>query len=331
VNDLVQKLNENTPLTAPLGKLVFIAGFFLLAWLFSRVAGRTAAWAVDRSERKRLPESEPMNTALITSLKQRETAITLVATTARYFLYGIALLLSLAVLTGAQRVETIVGASFLAIILGFAAQRFLMDIVSGLLIFFERWFRVGDTVAIDPWGVEGIVEEFSLRSVKIRTATGEVVHVANSEVKAARVIPRGYRELEIEVFVGDGERGREVLEGVAKVVPVGPTHFVRRPEIEEVEELDDDLFRIRAHAAVASGREWLAEELYPSLVKERAPEGVLVHGPVVMRVDEAANRRFARVAWRGSTTAPPGPGAEPLRPLRRLREAERDRASAAGR
>jgi Mechanosensitive ion channel len=327
VNDLVQKLNENTPLTPPLGKLVFVAGFFLLAWLLSKVAGRAAAWAVDRGERKRSGDVGALDTGLITSLKQRETAISLVATTGRYLFYGIALLLTLAVLTGARRVETVVGASFLAIIIGFAAQRFLMDVVSGLLIFFERWFRVGDTVAIDPWGVEGIVEEFSLRSVKIRSATGEVIHVANSEVKAARVIPRGYRELEIEVFVSDCERGRDLVERVVSVLPVGPTHFVRRPAVEEIERLDDDLFRIRAHAAVASGREWLAEELFPSLVKERAGD-ILVHGPVVMRVDEQANRRFARVAWRGDPGA--GSGPEPLRPLRRLREAERERAAAGG-
>jgi hypothetical protein len=327
VNDLVQKLNDSTPLAPPVGKLVFVAGFFLLAWLLSKVAGRAAAWAVDRGERKRSDGHGPMDTGLITSLKQRETAISLVATTARYLFYGIALLLAIAVLTGARRVETIVGASFLAIIIGFAAQRFLMDVVSGLLIFFERWFRVGDTVAIDPWGAEGIVEEFSLRSVKIRSATGEVIHVANSEVKAARVIPRGYRELEIEVFVNDRERGRDLVEGVVRVLPVGPTHFVRRPAIEEIERLDDELFRIRAHAAVASGREWLAEELLPNLVKERAPDELLVHGPVVMRVDEQANRRFARVAWRGESAAS-GDGPEPLRPLRRLREAEREREAA---
>ncbi len=330
MNDLVGKLNDATPLAPPFGKLVFIAGFFVLAWLLSKVAGRAAAWAVDRGERKRAGGVGPMDTGLITSLKQRETAISLVATTARYVFYGIALLLTLAVLTGARGVETIVGASFLAILLGFAAQRFLMDVVSGLLIFFERWFRVGDTVAIDPWGVEGIVEEFSLRSVKIRSATGEVIHVSNSEVKAARVIPRGYRELEIEVFVNDDERGRQMLEHVVRVLPVGPTHFVRRPTIEEVERLDDDFFRIRAHAAVASGREWLAEELLPNLVKERASD-VLVHGPVVMRVDEQAKRRFARVAWRGEAAAGTGSGPEPPRPLRHLRAAEHEREPVARR
>lgn len=325
MNELVQKLNENTPIAEPVGKLVFIVGFFILAWLASRVAGRAAAWAVDRSERKRAP-GNAMDTGRITSLKQRETAISLVATSVRYLFFGVALFLSIAVLTDARRIETIVGASFLAIILGFAAQRFLTDIVAGLLIFFEGWFRVGDTVAIDPWGVEGIVEAFSLRSVTIRAVNGDLMHVANSEIKAARVVPRGYREVEIEVFVSDGERGRELIEEVGKVLPVGPTHFVRRPAIEEVEELDDDLFRIRAFGAVASGREWLVEDFYPSLVKERVPEDVLVHGPVVMHVDEQANRRFARVAWRGDSASAPA-GSEPLRPLRRLRESERRRAA----
>lgn len=327
MNDLIQRLNESTPLTEPFGKLVFVIGFFVLAWLLSRLAGRAAAWLVDRSERRRVPGIDPMDTGLITSLKQRETAISLVATSARYLFYGIAVVLALAALTGARRIETVVGASFLAIVIGFAAQRFLTDLVAGLLIFFERWFRVGDTVAIEPWNVEGIVEEFSLRSVKIRGVNGEIMHVANSEVKAARVVPRGYREFEIEAFVTDCERGRQVLDEVARVVPVGPTHFVRRPSVEETEELDDDLFRLKARAAVASGREWLAEELYPNLVKERAPEGILVHGPVIMRVDDQANRRFARVAWRGEPGAP-SPGGEPLRPLRQLREAERERAAA---
>ena len=32
------------------------------------------------------------------------------------------------------------GTAFLTIIVGFAAQRFLMDIVAGTLIVFERWY-----------------------------------------------------------------------------------------------------------------------------------------------------------------------------------------------
>ena len=61
------------------------------------------------------------------------------------------------------------------------------------------------------------------------------------------------------------------------------------------------------------------------------PDDVLVHGPVVMRVDEQANRRFARVAWRGDRATRRGATPEPLRPLRRLRETERERSEAARR
>jgi hypothetical protein len=38
----------------------------------------------------------------------------------------------------------------------------------------------------------------------------------------------------------------------------------------------------------------LATDLLPELLRERAGDGLLVHGPVVMRSDEQAERRFAR-------------------------------------
>jgi TCP-1/cpn60 chaperonin family/Mechanosensitive ion channel len=36
------------------------------------------------------------------------------------------------------------GTAFVGVLVGFAAQRFLMDIVAGVLIVFERWYAVGD-------------------------------------------------------------------------------------------------------------------------------------------------------------------------------------------
>jgi hypothetical protein len=39
------------------------------------------------------------------------------------------------------------GSAFVAVV-GFAAQRFLMDVMAGILIAFERWYAVGDFVMI---------------------------------------------------------------------------------------------------------------------------------------------------------------------------------------
>ena len=151
--------------------------------------------------------------------------------------------------------------------------------------------------------VHGVVESVSLRSLKLRSITGEVLHVPNSGVNALRVIPRGYREVELEFFTSELEAGQALVEQIARVVPFGPTHFIRRPSLVESDRLDDDLFRITARCAVAAGREWLATEFLPSLLKERAAEGLLVHGPIISYVDEEAAHSFARALGR-----PPTPG-----------------------
>ena len=292
MTSLVDLLNDSTPLSAPLGQLIVIAAVFFAAWLVGRAAGRIAAFFVLRAERTHPASIE--DTGVIASLKQRETALSLARTSVRMTTFVIATLLALSVLLGADRIETFVGASFLVILVAFAAQRFLADVIAGALMFHERWFRIGDTVVIEPWKVEGVVEDLTLRTVTVRSAAGEVMRVSNSEVKAVRVIPRGYHEAEIELFVTDADAGRKLVEHVARVVPTGPTHFIRRPAIAEVDELEESLVRIRALAAVPAGRDWLAVDLLPELLRERADDGLIVHGPVVMWSDEQAEHRFAR-------------------------------------
>jgi hypothetical protein len=133
-----------------------------------------------------------------------------------------------------------------------------------------------------------------LRSTKLRSLGGDAIYVNNSQVQAVRVLPRGVREVTIELVVRDENEGRRLFENAARVMPVGPTQFVRVPWIESVERLDDDVVLMRARAAVAPGREWLAQGFLSSVLRERAAEGLIVHGPVVMEVDELARRRFAR-------------------------------------
>jgi len=309
----------SVPIARPVGVVLFVVLVFVAARLISLFAQRLATRFVDRAERRRRPADGEIDTAVMTSLRQRETAIDLIATTIRYLAFVIALVLSLLAISGAHRFQTIVGASFLAVVLGFAAQRFIVDVVSGLLMFFEGWFRVGDTVAIDAWKAQGVVEAVSLRALRIRTIRGEIVHVPNSQVVTLRVIPRGYREVEVELFASDPNKGQRLVEEIAPIVPVGSTQFLRRPEIVETETLSSDLYRLTARFSVAAGREWLAEDFLPKLMKERAGDGLLVHGPVVTFVDERAAQTFARAA--GKLTPLPAQEAHRRR-TRRLRVAE---------
>ncbi len=294
VNGIVEQLEHHLGLDRTLSVLIVVVGLFVVAWLVSRIATNVATYFVNRSERRRASKEEVTDTGVISGIRQRETAIALIQTSIRYLAFALAFVFSLATIAGAQRIQTILGASFLAILIAFAAQRFLTDVIAGLLMFFEGWFRIGDTVAIDPLHVNGVVEAVSLRSLTIRSITGEMIHVPNSQVSMLRVIPRGYRDIEIEFFTTELEAGEELIDAVAAIVPFGATRFVQRPAVVETEALDEHLYRITAHAATAVGREWLADDLLPTLIRERAAEGLLVHGPIVTYLDENAQRSFAR-------------------------------------
>ena len=301
MRSVINALVHHTPIGRLVAELVVVIALFVIAAVLSKLATRLATYLVDRSERRLRSSTEgDFDTGVITGIRQRETAISLIETSVRYLVFALALLFSIVALSGAQKLQTIAGASFLAIIIGFAAQRFLTDVIAGLLMFFEGWFRIGDTVAVDALHVQGVVESVSLRSLRLRSITGEILYVPNSAVNALRVIPRGYREVEIEFFTTELEAGEQLVEQIAQVVPVGPTRFIRRPTVTETERLDEDLYRITARCAVTAGREWLVQELLPSLLKERAPDGLLVHGPIITYVDEQASQSFARAMGRAT-------------------------------
>jgi len=268
-------------------KALIVVGLFVVAWFVARLLGA----AVTRVRAR--VESISLESPLV-ALARRETAVSLAQTAVSYVVFFVALVLAITTVTGATGISTIAGASFVAVVVAFAAQRFLIDLMAGFVMFFEGWYTVGSTVVIEPWKLEGVVEEVSLRATKVRDVSGEVLRVHNSQILAVRVLPDGGRHVQIELFVRDADAGERLVEHVARLVPTGPTAFLQPPHVTAVADLDDDLHRVTAEATVAAGRSWMAESLLPSLLRERAGDELIVHGPVILPADEHAASRFER-------------------------------------
>lgn len=292
-------------------RILVIACLFAAAWLVSRaaayVARRLLAW------HDRHTEAAAAGVDLrIANVKRRETTVAVIRAAIAYAAFAVAIVLSAAQLTGGlDRLSTLAGASFVIILAGFAIQRVLMDVIAGTMMFLEGWYQVGDTIAIPTLELQGVVEDMSLRRTKLRTLEGETIQVSNSQIPAVRVLPAGLKELAIELFVSDRERGTRLAQSLQAILPEGPTTFARRPWVEEVNELDERLVRIRLRASVVPGREWLVDGFVSDLLKERADDGLIVHGPVVLTLDEQAARSFARASaamrWRPRPTLEPEP------------------------
>jgi len=243
--------------------------------------------------------------AKIIELKRRETTVGVIRTGIAYIAFALAVVFAAAQLTGGlDRLSTIAGASFVLILVAFSAQRVLVDIIAGFSMFTEKWYSVGDTIAIPTMELQGIVEEVSLRRTKLRSLDGEVINIHNSQIPAVRVLPGGLKEFDVELVASSREAAEVLIEHVSSILPVGPTTFVQRPVIHEVDELAPGLVRLRMRAAVAPGREWLVHGFYTDLLKERADKHLIIHGPIVLTVDERAARSFARASaesrWAGA-------------------------------
>jgi len=76
-----------------------------------------------------------------------------------------------------------------AIVMGFALQNSLGEIVSGLFMSVESPYRAGDWISIDD-KVEGQVIETNWRATRLKTRTGDTLIMPNSAIARAQIVNR---------------------------------------------------------------------------------------------------------------------------------------------
>ncbi|MCW2963934.1 MAG: hypothetical protein JWO17_1186 [Actinomycetia bacterium] len=257
------------------------------AILTAAALGRLLKWLAAR-----LDAHPPEEERELARLRRRETIIVLVATAIPYAtaIVVVIILASFFLPTAA----TLGGSAFLGVIVGFTAQRFLMDVIAGALIAFERWYGVGDFLMVEPSKASGLVEQFGFRTTVIRLFNGDLAYVPNSQIITAFRSPRGYRRYSIEILTSDPEAAKHALEAVGGRAPQGEARFLRPPRVIEERELGDGVWLVRGRADVAPTMEWLAEGLLVRrLTSQIAPEALLAE-PIVYTIDEATLARYAR-------------------------------------
>jgi small-conductance mechanosensitive channel len=110
---------------------------------------------------------------------------------------------------------TIGAAATLAI--GFALQEVIRNFVSGVFIYTDRPFRIGDWIEWNEGAYAGIVEDISLRVTRVRTFDNELLTVPNSQLTEGVIKnPMAYDTLRLSIGFGIGyeddvERATEVL------------------------------------------------------------------------------------------------------------------------
>lgn len=95
----------------------------------------------------------------------------------------------------------LVGAGFLGIVVGLAAQQTVGALIAGFILMFSRPFEIGDWVAIGD--EEGIVSEITIMNTHVRNFDGEFVVVPNDSV-TDRVVTNRTRDGKLRLGVEVG-------------------------------------------------------------------------------------------------------------------------------
>jgi len=187
-----------------LGLSVFLA--FYLLWLVFRLFLRPALrrWKLD------------------------ETTISFVETLVKYGLFFLGLIKGLDA-AGIKTSAIIASLGIAGLTIGFAARDALSNLISGILIFLDRPFVIGDLVEID--GNYGKVERITLRSTRVITKDGKMLAVPNTEIinkTVASYTNFPHLRLDVSVTIGvmeDIEKARRLLLDLVKEEPA----FLKEP------------------------------------------------------------------------------------------------------
>ncbi len=121
-------------------------------------------------------------------------------------------------------------AGIMGIIIGFAAQTSVSNIISGFFLLADRPFEIGEAIDIDKEG--GHVLDISLLSTRIRTFDNRYLRIPNSTVANARIVNLSryeIRRLDIPVGIAYKENIQKAVEKIDSVLK-GNENILMEPE-----------------------------------------------------------------------------------------------------
>jgi len=158
----------------PLSQILILV---IAAWTLRRILHRIVAKAVEKTVARRteLRGGTSVNTERILTL----TAVVRSGITA-----AIAAMTLMSVLSriGVDTAPLLTGAGILGVAVGLGTQHLVRDLVAGVILLLENQFNVGDDV--NAAGIEGRVENVTLRCIYLRGTDGTLWAVPSGEVKS---------------------------------------------------------------------------------------------------------------------------------------------------
>lgn len=175
----------------------------------------------------------------------------------------------------------LVAGGILGIIIGFASQSIVTNLISGVFLTFERPFRVDDVVKLGgEGGTLGVVEDIKIISTTMRTFDGVYVRVPNEKVFTGNIVnylENVARRFEYNVGIRYKDDADEAMKVIESLIEDQPLALKNPPPQVFVDTLGSSAVELKVRVW-APATDWyeLRMELLWKIKKELEKNGIQV-------------------------------------------------------
>ncbi len=184
-------------------------------------------------------------------------------------------------LVGIDPTGLMVAGGIIALVIGFASQSIVSNLISGLFLIVEKPMKIGDVVQIE--GEVGVVENLGIMSTVIRTLDGVSVRVPNEKVftnKVSNYVANKVRRFEYVIGIRYADDADKAVEIINSILAREPLILVNPASEVYVKELADNSVNIRVLMWAPSTEWWnLNKKLLYKMKTELENAGVQIPFP----------------------------------------------------
>ncbi len=171
------------------------------------------------------------------------------------------------------------GAGILGLAVGFGSQTLVRDILSGVFFLMDDAFRVGDY--IQTAGTKGMVEQISLRSLRLRHPRGMVYTIPFGDMGSVQNFSRDYIITKLDVRVrydADVDKIRKIVKRISKEMETSEDTaplLLSKIKSQGVREMDDSAMILRVKFKTKPGDQFiLRREVYRRIQESFRENGI---------------------------------------------------------
>jgi small conductance mechanosensitive channel len=320
-------------LEQPVGKRVLGAAVSIALVLVVAVL----AWEVASNAIDRYLTTQDQGGGDLQSRARVRTLLPLMHKTLFIFLSLMVVLISLSEI-GVDIAPLLAGAGVIGLAIGFGAQKLVQDVITGVFMLVENALSVGDVIEVA--GTGGVVEEMSIRSIRLRDLSGNVHTIPFSSVGTVTNMTKDFSYYLLDIGVDYREDTDQVLDVCKNILeemrqePAFAYDILEPLDVLGVDQFAEAAVIIKARIKTRPIKQWAVGREFNRRMKKRFDElGIAIpfpHRTVYIGIEKDSESPPLRVRFEGdapvqSTAQEPPPSASPSR-KRRARRPEVVRA-----